>query len=91
MANRAWSEDRIRIQALVDSLIPGVQIRLDANGGWTEEQARQAAEAQVARWLDTMALKTSAKPSASASDRLAALRARVRAKETAASTVTSRG
>ncbi len=42
VANRAWSEDRIRIQALVDSLIPGVQIRLDANGGWTEEQARQA-------------------------------------------------
>ena len=40
VANRAWSEDRTRIQALADSLSPGVQIRLDANGGWTEEQAR---------------------------------------------------
>ena len=42
VANRAWSEDRIRIQTLVDALRAGVQVRLDANGGWTEEQARQA-------------------------------------------------
>ena len=42
VADRSWSEDRIRIQELVDGLRVGVQIRLDANGGWTEDEAIQA-------------------------------------------------
>lgn len=53
-------------------------------------RARQAAEGQVAHWLSAMALQPHPGAEASASDRLAALRARVRAKEAAASAAAQR-
>jgi o-succinylbenzoate synthase len=39
------AEDLLRVQALREALGPAPQIRLDANGAWSREQARSALEA----------------------------------------------
>jgi len=42
VARRSWEEDLARVAAVRSVADPDVRLRLDANGGWTEEQAARA-------------------------------------------------
>jgi o-succinylbenzoate synthase len=42
VAGRSWDHDLARVEAVRSAAGPEVRVRLDANGGWTEDQAARA-------------------------------------------------